>query len=107
MDIYISLPITGEDTGKARERADLIKASLSREGHRAVTPFDIHAGKNPTYGDRLAFDLRAMLSCDAVFFCKGWEQSLGCNIEHDAAMRSKSFAGRHPHARDFKILYER
>ena len=106
MDLYISIPITGHDINKVREKADLIKARYSKLGNRVVTPFDICAGKDPTYGDHLAFDLRAMMSCDRVLFCAGWEQSMGCCIEHDTAMRMKSFAGRHPHARDFQILYE-
>lgn len=33
----------------------------------------------------LANSLLAMSSCDAVYFCKGWEQARGCRIEHEAA----------------------
>ena len=98
--IYISLPITA-DPIKAREKADLIKAKLSREGYDVVSPFDVYAGKKPVYEDYICYDLRAMLDCDAILFCKGWEKSCGCNIEHDVAMRFKAH-GR----KDFKIMYE-
>lgn len=99
MTIYISLPITNDP--KAREKADLIKASLSRKGHTPVSPFDVPAGKNPKYEDYICGDLRAMLDCDGIIFCDGWEQSCGCNIEHDVAMRFKAYERK-----DFKIMYE-
>lgn len=101
MKIYISIPITGYDKKAVRERADIIKAALSRKGHKAITPFDINHGKNPTYNDYICNDLRAMLDCDAVFFAKGWEDSCGCGIEHDTAQRYNA-AGR----KAFKFIYE-
>ena len=33
----------------------------------------------------LAKSLEKMSLCDAVYFCKGWEQARGCRIEHEAA----------------------
>lgn len=98
--IYISLPISGQEQ-EAREHADLVKAKLSREGHKPVSPFDIYAGKNPTYEDHICCDLRATLDCDAIYFCKGWEQSCGCNIEHDIALRYIAHGKK-----NFKIIYE-
>lgn len=100
LKIYISLPITGHER-KAREKADMMKAQLSRKGHTPVSPFDIYAGKRPDYADYICFDLRAMLGCDAILFCDGWEKSCGCQIEHDVAMRFKAY-GR----KDFTIMYE-
>lgn len=80
MRIYISLPITGVEN-EAREHADLIKASLSRLGYTPVSPFDIYAGKNPSYIDYLCADIKELVKCDAVMFCKGWQFSRGCRIE--------------------------
>lgn len=80
MTIYISLPITGRESD-ARERADLMKAALSRAGHNPVSPFDIFAGKNPDYADHLCADLRALADCDAIMLCDGWQFSKGCRIE--------------------------
>lgn len=101
MKIYISLPISGLPEGKAKEKADLIKAALSRKGADPVSPFDVYSGHKPTYEDFICHDLRAMLDCDAIYFCKGWELSCGCNIEHDVAMRFKA-SGK----KDFKLIYE-
>jgi len=100
--VYISIPITGLPLNSVREKADMIKASLSRQGYTPVSPFDVYPGKDPAYEDYICCDLRAMLDCDAVFFCHGWQLSCGCNIEHDVAMRFKT-SGR----RDFKLMYER
>lgn len=33
----------------------------------------------------LAKSLENMSLCNAVYFCKGWEQARGCRIEHEAA----------------------
>lgn len=33
----------------------------------------------------LAKSLENMSLCHAAFFCKGWEKTRGCKIEHDAA----------------------
>lgn len=34
----------------------------------------------------LAKSLEAMATCDAVYFCKGWEETRGCRIEHEVAV---------------------
>ncbi len=43
----------------------------------------------------LAKALENMSLCDAVYFCKGWENARGCRIEHEAAV-----------AYGLEILYE-
>lgn len=43
----------------------------------------------------LAKSLEAMSECTTVYFCKGWEQTRGCRMEHDAAV-----------AYGMEILYE-
>ncbi len=34
----------------------------------------------------LAKSLENMSLCHAAYFCKGWEETRGCKIEHDAAV---------------------
>ena len=34
----------------------------------------------------LAKSLEKMSLCHAVYFCKGWEQTRGCRLEHDVAV---------------------
>ena len=98
--VYISLPITGQES-KAREKADRIKKALSQKGYKVVSPFDIYSGDNPSYEDHICHDLRAMLGCDVVYFCEGWDKSCGCGIEHDVVMRFKAYGKK-----DFKVMYE-
>ena len=98
--IYISLPITGQES-KAREKADRIKTALSKKGYKPVSPFDIYSGSDPEYEDHICNDLRAMMDCDIIYFCQGWENSCGCGIEHDVVMRFKAYGKK-----DFKIMYE-
>lgn len=85
MKIYISIPITGHDEHKQREKADLAKAMLSRAGHKAVSPFDIYAGHDPQYADYLCADLRTLADCDAIYLCDSWQFSRGCRIEANFA----------------------
>lgn len=33
----------------------------------------------------LAYSIDHMSKCDAVYFCKGWENARGCRIEHECA----------------------
>lgn len=83
--IYISIPISGRDISAQRHKADLVKARLSRDGYEAVTPFEIYCGKNPAYEDYIVADLRVLMTCDAAYFCEGWEESVGCRIEKAVA----------------------
>lgn len=101
MKIYLSIPISGYDLTKVREHADYVKMALSRQGHKVISPFCICPCKNPKYEDYICADLRAMLDCDGIYFCQGWDKSCGCGIEHDVAMRFKAY-----HKKDFKIMYE-
>lgn len=63
----------------------MMKAALSRAGHKPVSPFDIYAGTHPEYADYLAADIRALMSADAILLCKGWQFSKGCRIEAKVA----------------------
>ena len=84
MKIYISLPISGCEA-EAREKADKIKIALSKKGHKVVNPFEVYAGENPQYIDYLLADLRELDKCDAIYLCKGWQQSKGCQLEREFA----------------------
>lgn len=84
MKIYISLPISGCEA-QAREKADRIKMALSKKGHIVINPFEVYAGENPQYIDYLLADLRELDKCDAIYLCKGWQQSKGCQLEREFA----------------------
>lgn len=82
MRIYISLPISGLDEKKQREKADRVKTMLSKMGHQVINPFEIYVGDNASYGQCLGADITALIDhAEAIFLCKGWRESKGCRIE--------------------------
>lgn len=86
MKIYISLPISNLDEKKQREKADRIKTMLSKMGHAPINPFEIYAGKEATYGRQIGYDIAVLIDyAEAIFLCKGWRESKGCQLEHKVA----------------------
>lgn len=96
MKAMLSQPMAGkteEEITAMRERA--IKV-LEAKGYKIVnTLFTDEWYPNEKMEDRgvvqiplcfLAKSLENMSLCHAVYFCKGWENSRGCKIEHDAAV---------------------
>lgn len=80
MNIYISLPISGREK-EAREKADRVRAMLSKKGLTPVNPFEIYSGERAEYFDHICYDLRALADCEAIYLCEGWEHSKGCITE--------------------------
>lgn len=87
MKIYISLPITGYELSERRNYAERVKARLKRINQQAevVTPFDVNPDQELSYAEYMGNDIAALLTSDAVYFCKGWDKSRGCRLEHSAA----------------------
>lgn len=99
--IYISLPISGRPLKEAFEHSDKVKAALSRKGFLPVSPLEAFHGENPQYTDYIGYDIMTLGSCDGVIFCRGWEQSCGCQIENDVVMRLKAHGKK-----DYTVMYE-
>lgn len=92
----LSQPMAGktqEEIVATRERA--IEA-LERRGYEVVnTLFTDEWHSKEKMEERgvvqiplcfLAKSLENMSLCHAAYFCKGWEKTRGCKIEHDAAV---------------------
>lgn len=95
MKAMLSQPMNGltdEEIIATRERAI---AKLQNEGYEVInTYFSDEWYSRESMKERgvvqipicfLAKSLENMSLCDAVFFCKGWENARGCKIEHDVA----------------------
>ena len=88
--IYISLPITGhEDTYEQRldEAVEYVKEKYT-EYDRVITPKYLAEELNerrdpiiPAYKDYLSNDIDFLTICDAIFMCRDWCYSGGCNAE--------------------------
>lgn len=88
----ISQPMNGKTDEEIEYKRSTTIHALNNKGYAVVnTFFDFNHDKLKAtgYGNiglyYLAKSLEAMSACDAVYFCKGWEDARGCRIEHDAA----------------------
>lgn len=87
--IYVSLPITGMPEGQQESIAASKRKMLAKE-YDVITPFDLQKildgickehGSDPNYIDYLFSDIVALMLCDAIYMCHGWEYSKGCLAE--------------------------
>ena len=74
MKIYVSLPISGFNIARCKERADGVKLIIERKGHEAITPFDVCPDSDKPYSYCMGRDIEALLECDAIFSLHGMEQ---------------------------------
>ncbi len=80
---------TEEEILQTREKA---VAALTEKGYEVLnTYFDDEEQELKEKGFEnvplyhLAKSLKYMSKCNAVYFCKGWENARGCKIEHKTA----------------------
>lgn len=96
MKAMISQPMAGKTDGEIVETRERAKAKLEALGYEFVnTLFTDEWYSDEAMRERgveqiplcfLAKSLEKMSLCHAAYFCKGWEQTRGCRIEHDAAV---------------------
>ncbi len=83
--VYISLPITGHDFDEVEARCLFTSAMLEKFGFEPVSPLNVSDDPEASYEEHIGNDITALLQCDAVLFLEGWKESIGCNLEHEAA----------------------
>lgn len=86
--IYVSLPISGHDLDERKAEAEHIKSKLNFCGLsiiEVITPFDVCPEADKPYSYYMGKDIEALLECDAIFLCKGWQNSKGCMAEFEIA----------------------
>ena len=92
--IYISIPISGHDleevkakVGYARERLLCDVFGFKKEWNRpdVITPFDVCPEPDKPYSYYMGKDIEALLECDAIYLCEGWQNSKGCMAEFEVA----------------------
>lgn len=92
----ISQPMNGKTDKEIVETKERATKFLESEGYEVVNTYfrdDFYIDAVlKTNGIRnkplwyLAKSLGKMSLCDAVYFCKGWEDTRGCKIEHETAV---------------------
>lgn len=95
MRVMISLPMYGRTQGSIDEQYNAAAQRLTTWGHEVadtrhldtlVTRSEAFEGGVKKYALLcLGESLEVMSTCDAVYFCKGWQSAHGCQIEYMAA----------------------
>lgn len=96
MKAMLSQPMAGkthEEIIATREKA---VAALKARGYEVINTYFVDEWySNEKMAERgvvqiplcfLAKSLESMSLCHAVYFCKGWKETRGCKMEHDAAV---------------------
>lgn len=86
--IYVSLPISGYYLEERKDYARLVEKYLVENMPKpliVITPFTVCPEADKSYSYYMGKDIEALLECDAVYFCKGWQNSDGCMLEFAAA----------------------
>ena len=82
--IYISIPISGHDLEEVKAKARNIREWVSH-WYDAITPFDVCSEPDKPYSYYMGKDIEALLECDAIYLCEGWQNSKGCMAEFEVA----------------------
>jgi len=96
MKAMLSQPMAGKSEEEIKETREKAIEALKAKGYEVVnTLFTDEWYSSDKMKERgvvqiplcfLAKSLEKMSLCHAVYFCKGWEQTRGCRLEHDAAV---------------------
>lgn len=94
--IYISGPMSGHDLEDIQERFGRAERMLSKQGRTIINPALI-SGYGFEWGTymTIAYAILHKEKIDFMYMLKGWEQSNGCQIEHELAQEE-----------GIKIIYE-
>ena len=91
----LSQPMAGRTENEINETRERAIATLKEKGYEIVnTLFTDEWYSKEAMAERgvvqiplcfLAKSLENMSLCHVAYFCKGWEETRGCRIEHEAA----------------------
>ena len=83
--LYVSLPISGHDMSRVRERCERARMEYG-DRYDVITPIDLCGGdESLPYSWCMGRCVEALLECDSVVFLSGWETSRGCKAEYEIA----------------------
>ena len=89
--IYISIPISGHDLEEVKAKARDIRECILwdelgiEKSLDIITPFDVCPEPDKPYSYYMGKDIEALLECDAIYLCEGWQNSKGCMAEFEVA----------------------
>lgn len=90
--VFISTPMTDKPPEEIAQSFLRASEFLQPKGYTTFFSYDPdklaeaeHNGVEFPYLYMLGISLTRMSQCEAAYFCKGWQESRGCRLEHDAA----------------------
>ena len=85
----MSLPISGHDLTERKEYAEykqnMLYWTYKPNEWEIITPLDICPEPDKPYSYYMGKDIEALLECDAIYLCEGWQNSKGCMAEFEVA----------------------
>ena len=85
---YVSLPISGYDLDERKLCAIYTEKQIVNRFPKplqVITPFIVCPDSDRPYSYYMGKDIEALLECDAIFLCEGWQNSKGCMAEFEVA----------------------
>lgn len=83
--IYISIPISHLNYDEQKEHAEKVGRFFEEEGYEVLSPFNNGVALEEHDSVHMRADFKMLLKADAIFLCKGWEDSRGCRDEFTIA----------------------
>lgn len=63
-----------------------LRYGVRNENVIVITPFDVNENEDKdSYARKMGNDIEALLECDAIYLCEGWQNSKGCMAEFEVA----------------------
>lgn len=88
--VYISGPMSGHTPADIRWRFGTAEAYLINNGYEPVNPADLY-GLPFEYHEMMEIDLKVLGYCDGIYMLKGWQDSLGAQMELQYAVMKQHF----------------
>lgn len=76
--IYLSFPMKGRDVEEYTLQARADQEFLEDYGFKVLNPLDNGLPVDAPVEEHMRVDYCMLLTCDAIYLCKGWEYSHGC-----------------------------
>lgn len=84
--LYISIPIAHRDIEEQKAHAADVAKRMSHF-YEIANPFYNGVPEDAHPSQHMRADFKMLLDCDAIFMCKGWEDSEGCLAEFYVATK--------------------
>ena len=83
--IYVSIPISHLNYDGQKEHAERVEKYLENFYDEVLSPFRNGVDMDAHPSEHMRADFKMLLECDAIFMCKGFEDSRGCIAEWTVA----------------------